>query len=177
MGPGGGGFRRDHRMEGRAPLPGRGGRGNPPPITEISTLFRCILAAIPRERAFRTKTEVTALSSFPRLLCVRVFIPILLTAFFSQSSIAQLKSPAVNFATDATVFRALASQQRLERGRYLVEGVAHCFECHAEHDFKKGLGQPKPGTKGAGEIVKNEELRGVAVAEGPTHPNLTPDQT
>ena len=116
------------------------------------------------------------MSSFPRLLCVRVFIPILLTAFFSQSSIAQLKSPAVNFATDATVFRALASQQRLERGRYLVEGVAHCFECHAEHDFKKGLGQPKPGTKGAGEIVKNEEFDGVPFPEGLTHPNITPDK-
>ncbi len=117
-----------------------------------------------------------ALSSFPRLLCVRVFIPIFLTAFFSQSSIAPLKSPVANFVTDAIVFRALASPERLERGRYLVEGVAHCFECHAEHDFKKGLGQPKPGTKGAGEIVKNEEFDGVRFPEGLTHPNITPDK-
>jgi len=116
------------------------------------------------------------LSSIPRLLCVRVFIPILLTALFSQSSIAQLKSPVPSFATDATVFHALASPERLARGRYLVEGVAHCFECHAEHNFKKGLGQPRPGTKGAGEIVKNEEFDGVAFPAGLTHPNITPDK-
>lgn len=116
------------------------------------------------------------MSSIPRLLCVRVFIPILLTAFFSQSSIAQLKSPAANFATDATVFHALGSPERLERGRYLVEGVAHCFECHAEHEFKKGLGQPKLGTKGAGEIVKNEAFDGVPFPDGLTHPNITPDK-
>ena len=26
---------------------------------------------------------------------------------------------------------------RLERGRYIVEGIAHCFECHSEVDWEK----------------------------------------
>ena len=48
--------------------------------------------------------------------------------------------------TDRTFER---TPQRLARGQYLVEHVAHCFLCHSENDWKNG-GQPKRDTKGAG---------------------------
>ncbi|HKU76844.1 MAG TPA: c-type cytochrome [Pyrinomonadaceae bacterium] len=58
---------------------------------------------------------------------------------------------------------------RVERGRYLVEGVAHCFECHSEVDWDKPGGQPKEGRKGSGtEFTKYGFPFLVA-------PNLTPD--
>ncbi len=45
---------------------------------------------------------------------------------------------------------------RLERGRYLVEGPAHCFGCHSEVDYNAAL-VPKPGKKGGGFIFPPEE--------------------
>lgn len=41
---------------------------------------------------------------------------------------------------------------RLERGRYIVEGPAHCFQCHSEVNWEKPGAQPKPEKKGAGTI-------------------------
>jgi mono/diheme cytochrome c family protein len=116
-------------------------------------------------------------SSGLALLCVRTFILIFPLACAAQSTVAQLKPVAANVTTDAAVFRAIGSPERLERGRYLVEGVAHCFGCHSQGDFKKKFGQPKPGTKGAGEIVKNEAFDGVPFPDGLVHPNITPDKT
>jgi hypothetical protein len=115
--------------------------------------------------------------SGPSWSCVRVFILIFLLASLSQVGIAQIKPEAASFFTDAAAFRAIASPQRLERGRYLVEGVTHCFECHSVQDYKNRFGQPKPGTKGAGEIVKNEAFDGVPFPDGLVHPNITPDKT
>ena len=58
---------------------------------------------------------------------------------------------------------------RLERGRYIVDGVAHCFECHSEVDWEAPGGQPKPGRRGAGvEFTKYGMPWLVA-------PNITPD--
>jgi len=108
--------------------------------------------------------------------CVRVLLPVFLLATLSQVSIAQLKPAAASFITDPTAFHAIASPQRLERGRYLVEGVAHCFHCHGKQDFKNNFGQPRPGTKGSGEIVKNEAFDGVPFPDGLVHPNITPDK-
>ena len=58
---------------------------------------------------------------------------------------------------------------RLERGRYIVEGPAHCFQCHSEVDWEKPGAQPKRGRKGAGTVFP-EEAFGWLVA-----PNITPD--
>src|SRR5262245_42586440 len=58
---------------------------------------------------------------------------------------------------------------RLERGRYIVEGPAHCFQCHSEVDFSKPGAQPKPGRKGAGSIFIEEGFQWLVV------PNITPD--
>ena len=58
---------------------------------------------------------------------------------------------------------------RLERGRYIVEGPAHCFECHSEIDWDKPGAQPKPGRKGAG---MNFAAYGIPWLVAP---NITPD--
>lgn len=62
-----------------------------------------------------------------------------------------------------------ATPARIDRGRYIVEGVAHCFQCHSEVDWEQPGGQPKPGKKGAGiEFAKYGMPWLVA-------PNITPD--
>src|SRR5581483_300427 len=60
--------------------------------------------------------------------------------------------------------------ERLARGKYLVEGVASCFDCHAEipNGLKPGVA-PEFSKKGAGRVVINEG--GFVLAA----PNITPD--
>lgn len=58
---------------------------------------------------------------------------------------------------------------RLERGRYLVESVAHCFECHSEVDWATPGGQPKPGRKGVGTEFAKYGMPWLVA------PNITPD--
>jgi Cytochrome c len=77
---------------------------------------------------------------------------------------------------DVKEFEATPSEGRQARGKYIVEGIAHCFGCHGEADFKHNFGQPKPGTKGAGHIVKHEAFDGVPYPNGLVHPNITPDK-
>jgi mono/diheme cytochrome c family protein len=57
--------------------------------------------------------------------------------------------------------------ERVERGRYLTEGLLQCFVCHSERDWKKQGAPPIPALKGAGQVWPN---RSWLVA-----PNLTPD--
>jgi mono/diheme cytochrome c family protein len=59
---------------------------------------------------------------------------------------------------------------RLERGKYLAEGVMHCFQCHSDLDWKAN-GTPVPGRKGAGHDWKDYGVPFPLVA-----PNLTPDR-
>jgi mono/diheme cytochrome c family protein len=63
------------------------------------------------------------------------------------------------------------SEVRLARGEYLVEGVAHCFQCHSDHDMSKFDVPIKDGMKGAGWIMDKSEGLGTVVA-----PNITPDK-
>ncbi len=43
-----------------------------------------------------------------------------------------------------------SSQARLARGRYLVEGPMHCFDCHSDKDWKASGAPVVPGKKGGG---------------------------
>jgi mono/diheme cytochrome c family protein len=64
-----------------------------------------------------------------------------------------------------------STPERLARGKYLVEGVIPCMECHSPHDWTKHDAPILPGMEGAGQdfsILKG--LPGHVVA-----PNLTPD--
>ena len=58
---------------------------------------------------------------------------------------------------------------RLERGRYIVEGPAHCFECHSEIDWEKPGAQPKAGKKGGGMKFAAYGIPWLVA------PNITPD--
>lgn len=59
--------------------------------------------------------------------------------------------------------------ERLARGRYIVEGPAHCFQCHSEVDYTKPGAQAKPGKKGAGAVFVEEGMEWLVA------PNITPD--
>jgi mono/diheme cytochrome c family protein len=60
---------------------------------------------------------------------------------------------------------------RLERGKYLVEGVAHCFMCHSEVDWKSPGAPYIQARKGAGTPLLEPGLPFLTV------PNITPDKT
>lgn len=58
---------------------------------------------------------------------------------------------------------------RLERGRYIVEGPAHCFQCHSEVNWEAPGAQPKPEKKGAGTPFIEDGMDWLVA------PNITPD--
>lgn len=64
-----------------------------------------------------------------------------------------------------------ATHERLARGRYLVNHVTICFDCHAERTMAYGL-PVKPGREGAGGFIWNKDagFPGVLAAA-----NITPD--
>ena len=76
--------------------------------------------------------------------------------------------------TQSITFPIARTPQRLARGRYLVEGPAHCFLCHSEEDFQHLHGQPVPGMKGAGRVVPPDDS-GVPLPNRVVCSNLTPD--
>ncbi len=57
----------------------------------------------------------------------------------------------------------------LEQGRYLVESVTICFECHSERDFSKRGWPIPPGRVGSGRIFWGEG------SANQIAPNITPD--
>jgi mono/diheme cytochrome c family protein len=61
--------------------------------------------------------------------------------------------------------------QRLARGKYLVEAVTPCLDCHSPHDWTKHDAPIVPGMEGAGmDFSVMKGLPGYVVA-----PNITPD--
>lgn len=59
----------------------------------------------------------------------------------------------------------------LSRGKYLVEAVTICFECHSERDFTKPGWPIPPGRAGSGRI-----LWGGGTPEQVVAPNISPDK-
>jgi mono/diheme cytochrome c family protein len=59
---------------------------------------------------------------------------------------------------------------RLERGRYLVEGVNGCFGCHTDQDWSKPGAPPFAGREGSGHIWADQDLPWLVA------PNITPDK-
>ena len=62
------------------------------------------------------------------------------------------------------------SPARLERGKYLVESVMGCMDCHAQRDWSKADAPLISETKGRGGLLPFENLPGRIIA-----PNITPD--
>jgi mono/diheme cytochrome c family protein len=79
-----------------------------------------------------------------------------------QPTLEPAKAFTARALRDITVSRTPA---RVERGRYLSEGLLQCFVCHSERDWKKPGGPPSATLKGAGAVWRT----------GLTAPNLTPD--
>jgi mono/diheme cytochrome c family protein len=77
-----------------------------------------------------------------------------------------LPSPPGRPLRDVTFPR---TPQRVERGRYLAEGLLQCFLCHSERDWSTPGGPPREGRKGAGFVWKPDKPWLVA-------PNITPDK-
>lgn len=107
-------------------------------------------------------------------LCVSIVA--LLAALFSRSTPVRVQAAASSAHAEEVEFKAVPSSERLARGRYIVTGVAHCFGCHGEPDFKNLNGQPKPGTGGAGGLPEPMAFNEDPVVGTLPHPNLTPDK-
>lgn len=50
------------------------------------------------------------------------------------------------------------THERIERGKYLANAVNLCMDCHAQRDWTKFSGPPKPGTLGAGGDVFDQSV-------------------
>jgi len=111
-------------------------------------------------------------SSSRACACILIF----LTATFLQIEVAHHEANADHSMKGTKEFRAEASPERLERGRYLVEGVAHCFMCHGEQDYAHRSSLPVHGTEGAGKVIKGELYDGAFSPDGLVCPNITPDK-
>jgi len=59
---------------------------------------------------------------------------------------------------------------RLERGRYLVDGVNGCFGCHTDQDWSKPGAPPVAGREGSGHVWADQDLPWLVA------PNITPDK-
>src|SRR5436309_12261468 len=72
----------------------------------------------------------------------------------------------------ASAEKIQATPARMVRGKYLVEHVAPCLDCHSDHVIKFGV-PVKPGTEGQGGFIfdKNIGFPGVVAAQ-----NITPDE-
>src|SRR5436853_3315305 len=63
-----------------------------------------------------------------------------------------------------------ATAARLERGRYLVDGVNGCFGCHTDQDWSKPGAPPVAGREGSGHVWADQDLPWLV------SPNITPDK-
>lgn len=61
---------------------------------------------------------------------------------------------------------------RLARGKYLVENLAHCFDCHGDHELNGAI---KKGTEGAGRVLTTTDS-GIPLPHFLVCPNITPDR-
>jgi mono/diheme cytochrome c family protein len=60
---------------------------------------------------------------------------------------------------------------RMERGKYLVNGIVGCVDCHSEHDPTLEGAPPKAGREGAGVLFLQDANLGKVYAS-----NITPDK-
>src|SRR5687768_8140416 len=98
---------------------------------------------------------------FEIFLVVVALAGIILSVGYSSRKDAP-KAPAGRLTFERTA-------ARLERGRYIVEGPAHCFQCHSEINWEAPGAQPKPEKKGAGTVFIEDGMDWLVA------PNITPD--
>ena len=77
-----------------------------------------------------------------------------------------------NDVTHANNVTFKSTAARLARGKYLVEGPAHCLDCHSEVEATSRPLRVVDGKKGAGRVNPVNAVTGIQVIA----PNITPDQ-
>ena len=87
----------------------------------------------------------------------------------AQRSQASGAHPTTSLTQITSRFKSTAA--RLARGRYLVEGPAHCFDCHSEVEATSRPLRFVDGKKGAGRVNPVNAVTGVQSIA----PNITPD--
>lgn len=97
-------------------------------------------------------------------IAVVVAAVILAAGFIYFNSVYPDVEPAKDIKIELT-------PERLERGKYLVNHVSVCIDCHSERDWTKYSGPVKPGTEGKGgdRIDESMGLPGVVYTR-----NITP---
>lgn len=88
-----------------------------------------------------------------------------------QSVSTQVQNPPPAPASGPRALRDVKferTQARLERGKYLSEGLLQCFVCHSDRDWKAPGGPPVSNKKGAGHVWEDRPWL--------VSPNITPDE-
>lgn len=137
---------------------------------ELVSISETVLS-LDRDRVLAKRMKLRAAAFY-----LAVFLCCLFTsaaACRKQSHSDEAPAPTTNAAypirplTDVVFER---TPTRLERGKYLVEGLLQCFNCHTDRDWTKPGAPPLKGREGSGHIWRDDgEFRLVA-------PNITPDK-
>jgi mono/diheme cytochrome c family protein len=95
----------------------------------------------------------------------------LVTLAALAAAVLELRPPRMRAVDAAKRFEP--TPERLARGRYIVEGEAHCLHCHSDRDWQTHGAPVLPGLQGAGWDVPwaDNHMPGPVFA-----PNLTPDR-
>ena len=103
-----------------------------------------------------------------KVLGIAVLVVVALA--FGAFSWLSVKKPAQRAASAETIER---TPERLARGKYLVEHVSACLDCHSDHLVTFGI-PIKPGTEGIGGYIFDKKVGfpGVVAAQ-----NITQDPT
>src|SRR5207244_516768 len=122
--------------------PGRAGGGRllpfPGVVVGAASYQPCV--KIPRGRINRT--ERNPMKTFLKVIGGVLLLILALAA--GGLTWLSLKKPA---ARAASAERIETTPARLERGKYLVEHVTNCIDCHSDHSTAYGF-PIKPGTEG-----------------------------
>jgi len=114
-----------------------------------------------------------------RLRGISAGIFLVLTACFAAAAplrlLGQGTQQSLPLRTSRAAFTARPTPARLARGRYLVETVAGCLDCHSEHEYVNGQWLIKPGMKAAGRIFPPTFLP-LSPKSEVVAPNITPDR-
>lgn len=101
------------------------------------------------------------------LLCCAVVLPLLWRAYAAQHVPSSLPSVLDMDPIPRT-------RERLARGKYLVNGVLQCFNCHSDIDWSKRTALPFPGKMGGGHVFDDVEL-GLPPGSHVVATNISPD--
>jgi hypothetical protein len=123
-----------------------------------------------RRNCVERNTQITVFASY-LIVCALAAASVPMSGCRSKNSYESDSSKSV--ASSTSQHRPLTDRVfertpvRFKRGKYLVEGILTCWECHSEHDEKLPGWPPVPGKEGGGTIFDENPL---VVA-----PNISPD--